>query len=262
MDLGLTGKRALVLAASSGLGKATALELSREGAVVAICSRNQGRADAAAEEIRAETGGTVYPFVADVASEASLEQLLDTASKALGGLDILVCNAGGPPPGNFETLDEAAWSRAFELTLMSVTRSIRFALPHFRSTGSGSVLVLGSSSVKQPLPNLLLSNVFRPGIQALVKHLSAELAGDSVRVNMLSPGRILTDRTRQLDAARAEREGIPLEEVQAASVAQIPMGRLGEPAEFGRVATFLVSEAASYMTGSSVLVDGGSVRAL
>jgi 3-oxoacyl-[acyl-carrier protein] reductase len=258
----LAGKRALVLAASSGLGKAVATELSREGAAVALCSRDSGRAEAAAAGIRAETGGTVHSFTADVADGASIVNLVESSAAALGGIDLLVCNAGGPPPGGFATLDEAAWRTGFELTLMSVIRSIHAVLPHFRSAGGGSVLVLGSSSVKQPLPNLLLSNVFRPGIQALVKHLSGELAGDNVRVNMLSPGRILTDRTRQLDAARAEREGRPLEEVQADSVAQIPLGRLGDPAEFARVAVFLASPAASYMTGSSVLVDGGMVRAL
>lgn len=262
MDLGLTGKRALVLAASSGLGKAIATELSREGAKVAICSRESARAGSTADEIREATGGTVYPFEADVSKLADLEKLMTDSVQALGGLDILVCNAGGPPPGNFQTLEEDAWDRAYQLTLMSVTRSIRLALPHFRSAGGGSVLVLGSSSIKQPLPNLLLSNVFRPGIQALVKHLSGELAGDAVRVNMLSPGRILTDRTRQLDAAKAEREGRPLEDVQAESVAQIPLGRLGDPEEFAKVGTFLVSGAASYVTGSSVLVDGGMVKAL
>jgi len=261
MDLGLTGKRAVVLAASSGLGKAVARELTREGAVAAICSRDQARADAAAEELRAG-GAEVHAFAADVADPASLERFLSYAVAALGGLDLLVCNAGGPPPGGFLDLDEEAWRTGYELTLMSVVRSVRLAFPHLRDAGGGSVLVLGSSSVKQPIPNLVISNVYRPGIRALVKHLAIELAPHGVRVNMLSPGRILTDRTRQLDAARARREGRSEEDVRAETVAQIPLGRLGEPGEFARVAAFLLSPAASYVTGESVLVDGGMVRAL
>lgn len=261
MNLELSGKRALVLAGSSGLGKAVALELAREGAHVALCSRSQDRADEAARDIRDETGTTVHAFEADVAVAADLERLVASATEALGGLDVLVCNAGGPPPGNFGTLDDDAWRRGFELTLMSVVRSVRLAKP-FLADGGGSVLVLGSSSVKQPLPNLLISNVYRPGIQGLVKHLSDELAADGIRVNMLSPGRIHTDRIDQLDAANAERTGSSVKEVREKSVAQIPLGRLGTPEEFARVAAFLVSSAASYMTGSSVLVDGGAVKAL
>lgn len=262
MNLHLAGKKALVLAASGGLGKAIALELSREGAEVALCSRDLFRAESAADGIRSSTGGPVHAFEADVANEASLEQLMSDATSALGALDILICNAGGPPPGGFKEQTEDSWRTGFELTLMSVTRSIRLALPHLRNSGGGSILVLGSSSIKQPLPNLLLSNVFRPGIQALVKHLSGELAIDNVRVNMLSPGRILTDRTKQLDEARAKRENKTAAEIQAASEAQIPLGRMGEPEEFARVGVFIASPAASYMTGASVLVDGGMVKAL
>lgn len=262
MDLQLHGKRALVLAGSSGLGRAIALELAREGASVALCSRSLARADEAVAAIRAETGADVHAFEADVAVASELERLVAAAAETLGGLDILVCNAGGPPPGNFATLDDDAWRRGFELTLMSVVRSIRHAKPHLAAGEGGSVLVLGSSSVKQPLPNLLISNVYRPGIHGLVKHLSGEFAADGIRVNMLSPGRIHTDRIDQLDAANAERLGKTVEEIRAASVAQIPLGRLGTPEEFARVATFLVSPAASYMTGSSLIVDGGLVKAL
>lgn len=262
MNLELTGKRALVLAASSGLGRAVALGLAREGARVALCSRSLPRAEEAAAVIRAETGAEVHAFEADVADAASLAAFIDAGTEALGGLDLLVCNAGGPPPGGFEALDEEKWKQAFELTLMSVVRSVREALPHLREAGGGAVLVLGSSSVKVPIPNLLLSNVYRPGIQGLVKHLSAELAGDGIRVNMLSPGRIMTDRIGQLDAAAAERQGRSVEEVRADSVRQIPLGRLGEPAEFANAAVFLLSGAASYVTGSSLIVDGGAVRAL
>lgn len=262
MNLNLEGKRALVLAASDGLGKAIAMELSREGATVALCSRSRERAEATVAEITQATGHAIHAFEADVSNGASLAALFDSSVESLGGLDILVCNAGGPPPGGFATLDEEAWAAAYDLTLMSVTRSIKLALPHFRAVGGGSVLVLGSSSIKQPIPGLLLSNVFRPAIQALVKHLSDELAPDSVRINMLSPGRIRTSRTLQLDEAKAKRENKSVEQVTAESVARIPLGRLGEPEEFAKVGTFLVSDAASYMTGSSLLVDGGMVKAL
>ncbi|MEX2541886.1 MAG: SDR family oxidoreductase [Trueperaceae bacterium] len=262
MNLGLDGKLALVTAASGGLGYATAQALAGEGAEVAICSRDLGRAQQAAERITGETGSKVRAYEADVSQSASLERLFEAATADLGGLDILVCNAGGPPPGDFSKLGEAEWDKAYSLTLQSVVRSVRLALPHMRRRGGGAILTLASSSVKQPIPNLLLSNVFRPAVHGLCKSLSLELAGDGIRVNVLSPGRVETERIQQLDQDRADREGRPIEEVKKASLAAIPVGRLGRPEEFGRVAAFLCSEAASYMTGSSVLVDGGMVRSL
>ena len=262
MDLGLKGRRALVLAASSGLGRATATELAREGARVALCSRDLQRARAAADDIAQETGGEVHAFEADVADGASLEALFENVARELGGLDVLVANAGGPPFGGFESLDEANWDRAYQLTLMSVARAARLALPHFREAGGGSILALASSSVVQPIPNLLLSNVFRPAVRALCKHLAEEYAGDGVRVNVLSPGRVLTPRIDQLDAANAKKTGKTPEQVRADAVSKIPLGRLGDPAEFGRVAAFLSSPAASYVTGEHVLVDGGLIRSL
>jgi 3-oxoacyl-[acyl-carrier protein] reductase len=262
VNLGLEGKLALVTAASGGLGYATAHALAEEGAVVALCSRDEERARDAAERIAGETGARVVGLAADVSSSESLERLFQAATAELGGLDILVCNAGGPPPGGFGKLGEAEWDRAYALTLQSVVRSVRLALPHLRSRGGGSILALASSSVKQPIPNLLLSNVFRPAVHGLCKTLALELAGDGIRVNVLSPGRIETERIQQLDQAQAERQGVPIEEVKAASLATIPFGRLGRPEEFGRVAAFLCSEAASYMTGGNILVDGGLVRSL
>lgn len=262
MNLGLDGKRALVLAASSGLGRGTALELAREGARVALCSRDRERADSAAQAIGEETGASIGAYVADVADEHALTRLFGEVEGDFGGLDILVCNAGGPPPGDFGGLDEARWDAAYQLTLQSVVRSVRLALPLFDREVGAAVLALGSSSVERPIPNLLLSNVFRPAVWALCNHLAAELAPDNIRVNMLSPGRILTDRTEQLDRAKAERSGQSLEAVRAASLAAIPLGRLGTTEEFGRVAAFLCSDAASYITGSSILVDGGMVRCL
>ena len=262
MDLGLSGKRALVLAASSGLGRASALELAREGARVALCRRDPGRADEAAQAIRAETGAEGHAFEADVADAASLEALFAAATDALGGLDVLVANAGGPPPGGFAALDEDAWDRAYQLTLQSVVRAARLAIPHLQAAGGGSILATASSSVVQPIPNLLLSNVFRPAVRALCKHLAEELAGDGIRVNVLSPGRVLTPRIDQLDQANAAKTGSTPEQVRADAIAKIPMGRLGDPAEFGRVAAFLSSPAASYVTGEHLLVDGGLIRGL
>ena len=262
MDLGLEGRKALVLAGTSGLGLGTARVLAAEGAKVALCGRDAARAEEAARDVAEVTGGTVVGLRADVGDAAQVERVVDEAARALGGLDILVTNAGGPKPGTFEALDDAAWAAAVDLTLMSVVRSVRAALPHLERSQGGAVLALASSSVKAPIPNLTLSNVLRPAVQALVKTLSIELAGYGIRVNTLSPGRVLTPRIVQLDEARAEREGTSVDAVREASVKAIPLGRLGDPGEFGKVAAFLVSDAASYMTGSSVLVDGGMVRCL
>ena len=261
MNLGLGGKRALVLASSSGLGFACAQALAAEGATVAVCSREQTRAHEAAEKIQTTTDAKVFAYEVDVSKAESLASLFKKATSDLGGLDILICNAGGPPPGGFSALDEDKWDFAYQLTLQSVVRSVRHALPHLKEDG-GSILVIGSSSMKQPIPNLMLSNVFRPAIQGLCKTLAGELAPDGIRVNCLSPGRIETERINQLDEANAKKQDISLEEVKRRSLADIPMGRLGDPEEFGKVAAFLCSEAASYMTGSTLYVDGGSVKAL
>jgi len=262
MDLGLSGQRALVTAGSAGLGFATASALARDGARVVLCSRDAGRAGEAAARIAADTGADVRGLAADVAVAADVERLVGEAAAAMGGLDVLVNNAGGPPPGGFDALDDAAWERGFQLTLMSVVRAFRHALPHFEAAGGGSVLTILSSSVKQPIPNLLISNVYRPGLVGLTKSLAIDYAPKGIRVNGLAPGRIATDRTVQLNAALAERQGTTPEAVMKASLTTIPMGRLGEPDEFGRVAAFLVSPAASYVTGHTMIVDGGSVRAL
>lgn len=261
MNLGLDGKRALVTAASGGLGFATAEALVAEGAEVALCSRDLGRAEAAATRLSGG-GGRARAFRADVSSDADLQSLFEAVAADLGGLDILVCNAGGPSPGSFESLGEEAWDSAYALTLQSVVRSVRYALPHLRAAGGGRILAIASSSVKRPLPNLLLSNVFRPAVQGLCKSLSIELAGDNIQVNCLAPGRIETERVNQLDRALAERRGSSFEAVREQALQAIPMGRLGQPEEFGRVAAFLCSEAALYISGSTVLVDGGAVRSL
>ncbi len=207
MDLGLSQKRALVTAASGGLGFATAHALASEGAAVALCSRDLGRAQAAAKTIADATGATVHAFEADVAVAADVERLVAEAADALGGLDVLVNNAGGPPTGGFDTLTEDDWMRGFQLTLMSAVRAIRATLPHFETAGGGSILTLLSSSVKQPIPNLLISNVYRPGLAGLTKSLAIDLAPQGIRVNGLAPGRIGTERTHELNAALASEAG-------------------------------------------------------
>jgi 3-oxoacyl-[acyl-carrier protein] reductase len=262
VNLGLEGKRALVTAASQGLGFAVARALSKEGAEVAICSRDLDRARAAAGRIGAGTGRQVHGFAADVSSAGDLERLFDEVAGGLGGLDVVVCNAGGPPFGTFKSVTEAEWDRAYQLTLLSVARSVRLALPHFQKAGGGRVLAIASSSVKRPIDSLLLSNVFRPAVQALCKALSIELAGDGVQINVLAPGRILTERSGQLDETQAKRQGVSVEEIRRRTVANIPMGRLGEPEEFGNAAAFLCSPAAYYINGVTLLVDGGMVTSL
>lgn len=259
MNLGLEGKLALVTAATGGLGFATAKALTEEGARVVICGRDEERVQAAVEKLGSKDASG---FVADVSKLDDLERLFADVERTLGGLDILVSNAGGPPSGGFGSLDESKWDQAYTLTLQSVVRSVRLALPLLRERGGGRILTIVSSSVKRPLPNLLLSNVFRPAVQGLCKSLSVELAGENIQVNCLAPGRIETERVDELDRALADRQGKTFEEVRRASLGSIPMGRLGEPDEFGRVAAFLCSDTARYMTGSTVFVDGGSVTCL
>lgn len=263
MDLGLTGKRALVLAGTSGLGRGTAAALAAEGASVAICGRQAAGATSVAGEIAGATGNSaVTGFACDVSRQADLQALFEAATAALGGLDVLVANAGGPPAGGFDALDDTAWATAYDLTLMSVVRSVRFALPHLRAAGGGAVVVIGSSSVRSPIPNLTLSNAYRPAVQALCKDLATTLAPEGIRVNMVSPGRIDTPRIRELDAKQAARTGVDQATVRANTVKSIPLGRIGTTDEFGRVAAFLASAAASYVTGVSLLVDGGLVTSI
>ncbi len=263
MDLGLSGKVVLVTAASKGLGRAIATELAREGASVVISSRDKEALSKTAAEIREETGAEVDHRAADLTSAEEIRALVSHAAGRFGGVDVLVNNTGGPPAGTFEELEDDAWQVAFEQILLSLIRCVREVLPHMREEPSwGRIVNVASSSVKQPIENLTLSNTFRAGLAGLAKSLAIELAPDGILVNTLGPGRIATARSQSMDASQAESQGVPVEKVRGSFEARIPLGRYGTPEEFARVAAFLASPANSYVTGQAILVDGGMVRAL
>lgn len=262
MDLGLRGKVAMVAAASQGLGKAVALGFAREGANLAICSRNETALEAVAKAAR-EYGVDALAVPADVTRAEDIAHFVERTVSHFGGVDILVTNAGGPPAGTFQDFpDDAPWQAAFELTLMSVVRLIRGVLPSMRARGGGAIIVMTSSSIKVPIPNLILSNVFRAGVAALAKTLAEELAPYNIRVNNVLPGRIATERLLYLDQVNAERAGVSVEEIRQRTIAQIPLGRYGDPEEFANAVVFLASERASYITGTSLQVDGGYIKCI
>lgn len=260
MDLGLRGKVAMVAASSRGLGYGIARELAREGALVSIGSRTEADVFDAAHLLTEDTEGEVLPNVLDAADPHSISQWLDNTHHAFGGVDMLVVNAGGPPAGNFDDFDDDAWQAAFELTLMSAVRMIRSVLPSMRQAGGGSILTVTSCSVKEPIDFLLLSNVMRSGVTSLAKSLSRQLAPENIRVNNLMPGRIDTDRVQSLDAMHARARDVTVEEIRGANELGIPLGRYGTIEEFGRLGAFLLSDAAKYITGQTIAVDGGSIR--
>jgi 3-oxoacyl-[acyl-carrier protein] reductase len=267
MDLGLRGKTALVAAASKGLGKGVAQALAVEGANVVMFSRDQAAIQAAASEVASAAAagagaqaGQVIALTADVTSPAELEQVVNTTVEQFGSLHVLFNNAGGPRPGMFDSLTDEDWQAAFDLNLMSAIRLTRLCLPAMRQQHWGRVITSTSSSVKQPLPTLMLSNAVRSATTAWSKTLSDQVAQDGITVNCLAPGRINTERIRQIDTDLAERQGRSFEEVTNASKSGIPMRRYGEPHEFGAAAAFLASEQAGYITGVTLLVDGGQFR--
>ncbi len=260
MDLGLKDKVALVAAASKGLGLAVATELAREGAKVVIFSRDASRIQAAAEQIRQETGAEVLPMVADVGRAEEIKDVIEEVGKRYGRIDVLIANAGGPPGGKFLDFDDGDWEDAFVRNFLSVVRLIRGVLPWMGA--GGRIVALASSSVRQPIPGLVLSNAMRAAVAALIKSLAEELGQQGILLNTVGPGRIATDRLVELDSIHAEHIGKSLEEVRKEKEKTIPLQRYGEPAEFARVVAFLASWANTYVTGQVLLVDGGMVRAL
>ena len=262
MELGLTGKRAIVMAASRGLGYASALGLAREGCRLIVCSRDQARIEAAAAAITKQTGTDVTALVADVSSASEAKRLVDAAVAAYGGLEIVVHNAGGPPAGETLQMTEEQWQKAFEQNLLSFTRIVGAAVPEMKKAGYGRVITIASSSIKQPIPNLALSNAFRAGVWGIAKTLSRELAPQGILVNVIAPGRIDTERIAELDQANATKSGKSIEDVRKASVSSIPLGRLGRPEELANLVVFLASQAGSYITGQAITVDGAAGTAL
>jgi 3-oxoacyl-[acyl-carrier protein] reductase len=254
MDLGLTDRRLLVTGGSRGLGAAIARALASDGARVALAARQSEALTSTAEAI----GG--HAIAVDFSEAGGPASAVRGAVAALGGLDGIVVNSGGPPPGTFDDVDDATWAKAVDGTLMSSIRLIREALPHLRQGRDPSILVILSSSVREPIPGLVTSNVLRPGLAGLIKTLTTEIA--PIRINGLAPGRFATDRMRTLDARRAETTNTTVEEVQQATIARIPLGRYGDPDELGRVGAFMLSSAASYLTGVILPVDGGMIRSL
>lgn len=256
MDLKLKDKRALVTGASRGLGFAVARGLQAEGCRVVINSRDETKLSAAAEKL----GNSVYKVAADVTAPGAAQQIVEMAAEALGGLDILVCNAGGPPPGLFDSIEEATWEKAVDLSFLSNVRLIKSALPYLRQSKAASVLTVTSYSVKQPIQNLVLSNSIRAATVGLTKSLALELGNEGIRFNSILPGWTETERVFELMAFRAQQNGTTVEEEIAKQTKDSPLGRIGTPEEFANAAVFLVSPAASYITGTMLAVEGGMYK--
>ncbi len=261
MDLGLRGARVLVTAASAGLGAATARRFSMEGAQVVINSRNLEKLQSTAASIVDETGNPVYTHACDVTDFASVEKLIDNAVAMLGGLDVLVTNAGGPPAGTFETFDMQAWRDATDLTLLSAVNLVRCAMPHLKQSDRAAVLAVVSLAAKQPVENLTLSNTIRPAVVGLMKTLSLESGADGVRFNSILPGVTETGRIDTLMAARAEKNNTSPEQEREKAAQSIPLQRLGKVEEFASTAVFLCSPAGGFINGVALAVDGGAIQA-
>jgi 3-oxoacyl-[acyl-carrier protein] reductase len=258
MDLELTGKHAFVTGSSRGLGFAAARQLVREGCHVALNSRTPDELNQAVQELSRTGKGTACGVVGDVADVEQSAALVQEAAEKLGGLDLLVTNAGGPPAGAFGSFSEAEWQQAIQLSFLSHVRLIKAALPYLRQSASPSVLTITSYSVKQPIPNLVLSNSVRAATVGLTKSLALELGQEKIRFNSILPGWTKTERVLELMEARAQQNQTSLQEELEKQTADIPLQRMASPEEFGKAAAFLLSPAASYITGVMLPVEGGA----
>ncbi|QGQ45478.1 SDR family oxidoreductase [Metabacillus sediminilitoris] len=261
MELNLHNKVALVIASSQGLGKAIAMQLVKEGANVMLTSRDAEKLAIVQKELETLNKGRVSYCPADITKVEDIKSLVRKTNDVFGKIDILINNAGGPPVGSFESFSDKDWQNAFELNLLSYIRIIRGVLPDLKEAG-GRIVNIASSSVKQPIPGLILSNTFRLGIVGLAKTLAEELAPYNILVNTVSPGRIATERVAHLDKMNAERLGVSKEQIKERTQNTIPLKRYGTPEEFANVIVFLVSDASTYVTGSSILVDGGMIKSI
>lgn len=262
MDLGLKGKVALIAAASRGLGRAVAEEVAKEGASLVLCARSEDKLSETCEAIRQSTGVEVLAVPADVSDTASINNVVQEGLKKFGGIDILVNNSGGPPASSFEGITADMWEAATRLLLSSVIEMTRAVLPGMKERGWGRVLNITSIAVKRPIDNLMLSNSLRAAVTGFARTLANEVAPFGITINNILPGYTLTERVVELAESISAKECITPEEVRSRWEREIPMRRLGEPREFAALAAFLVSERASYITGSSIAVDGGWVRSL
>lgn len=260
MDLGIEGKRALVLGASKGLGAAVARTLAREGAIVTAAARSLDVIEGWKQELAPDVRGNLKALRLDVSDTASLAETLSPLME--NGIDILVLNSGGPPPGTALEVKREQWQQQFETMAINLFEIAGMFLPGMRQRRWGRIVIIASSGVEQPIPNLTLSNGIRSAVLGWAKTLANEVAAEGVTVNLALPGRILTDRLGQLDEANAKRQNKSRDEVEAAAKAQIPAGRYGEPQEFANGVTFLCSNAASYITGIRLRIDGGAMKAI
>jgi 3-oxoacyl-[acyl-carrier protein] reductase len=259
VDLGLDGKVALVAASSKGLGKASALALAREGARVTICARTEADLQAAAEEIRSKTGAEVLAVPADLTSAEGITSVVAATARRFGGVDVLVNNSGGPALGRFADFTDDDWRQAFEVVTLNFVRFVREVVPHMRARRWGRIVGIQSSSVKQPVDGIDLSNGIRPGIAGLMKAIMPDLAKDGITINLVLPGMFLTSRISP-GAGRSPEADRALQQQLAPIAAAIPLGRLGEPIELGNLVAFLASQRASYITGAVYQVDGGNIK--
>ncbi len=263
MEIGLTNKNVVVMASSQGLGKAIALEFAKEGTNVFLTSRNEASLQQTAEEIKQLSGNDqIYYQTCDMSSADDIEKLFQEVNQNLGSVDILINNTGGPKAGGFEEVTDEDWYASFEKNLLSYIRTTRAVIPHMKNNHFGRIINISSSSTKEVIDDLILSNTFRSGMVGLTKTLARELAQYNILVNTVGPGRIETDRIIELDSTTAEKQGVSLDDITKENMSLIPIGRYGKPEEFARVVVFLASNANTYLTGQSLVIDGGMLKAL